>query len=896
MMAIYLSQVLEEAALRSKNSTVLYFFIERQNKKDTAADVLCGLLTRLLKARNDSDELTKHLLEEYEMQKDGLFGQDAIEALWRVFVKMITDPTAGQIYCIIDGLDYCTEDSLRRLISRITNFFLERTPVVNKPRLDTDPHSHPSAGPNSAQRLSEQRQDAGLKMILVSREKPEWVVEQLSEFARIDIGVRGRKDGAISRHTSKATRRQKTLASVVADVIRKQRMERLINHEDGSQSFAFDTRTGLANPSKEGIGSNHAALTRRKSAMFMTETPAVMSPLTHEPSLRSPSPAITQGSNMRKGGDQQTDNFSMPKKPDGRNEVSRSSRSRLSAFEVDPTPQGGQNDLASAPPLPPRPQSHSYKTSSDQYEQDLRHMDDIMVDEENEEDYGRKALRSYTRARLEELIAERQWPTEIQASFVTALEYCGDDSFLWVDLAIEEIRKAATDFAKIETVLNSLPQTLTEMYSYILLKIPPKLIDLVASLLRWSVGALQPLTILELTVALNLTTYTQGAASDLLRTAVSTCGNMLTINKEDETVNIVHHSLVDFLSADSSPIHQTSRLSRFIVCASDNHGKIANSCIVYLEAGCFREGSICMEQDEVAYKQRLAQFPFMKYASFFWMDHLQHAERPIIDLSSPFFQSKSKLRRSWWHTFWAAWAGGGTWFAPMNFTLLHLAARFNLVCIAELLLRRGDLKERIDKRDSHGYTPLEYSVIDGHMQMFQFLTGVGATQKDSAETLLELACRVGKRDIAEALLAKGYDVNMRAHSKSAKESIYKVTKFLPGTILEKTGWKFHNRYFGEQETPLIIAAMYGHGTIIDLLLDHGAFIDAGTTKGCTPLHAAADQGQIECVEILLKRGAMIFAKTTEEWLALHFAAWRGRLSVLKIFLDMGVPLESMTVK
>src|SRR4051794_29940862 len=61
MMAIHLSKELEMAA-KQTNDTVLYFFIDRQDKKDTAVHALRGLLTRLTKAKK---QLTKHLLEEY---------------------------------------------------------------------------------------------------------------------------------------------------------------------------------------------------------------------------------------------------------------------------------------------------------------------------------------------------------------------------------------------------------------------------------------------------------------------------------------------------------------------------------------------------------------------------------------------------------------------------------------------------------------------------------------------------------------------------------------------------------------------------------------------------------------------------------------------------------------
>jgi ankyrin repeat protein len=215
--------------------------------------------------------------------------------------------------------------------------------------------------------------------------------------------------------------------------------------------------------------------------------------------------------------------------------------------------------------------------------------------------------------------------------------------------------------------------------------------------------------------------------------------------------------------------------------------------------------------------------------------------------------------------------------------------------------RSGDLRARIDKRCSHGGTPLEYAVERGHMRMFRFLIDAGASQKAIAQTLLELACRKGQRDIAASLIDMGYNVNVRTQSLSATKSVYLTARWLPGAFSEgldtdSDTWSFCLRDVGEQQTILSTAATYGHTAVIKLLLDRGAFVNAATTKGFTPLHAASYQGHTECVETLVQRGATIMSQTTEGWLAFHFAALRGKLPVIEMFLDMGVSLGSTTTK
>lgn len=87
------------------------------------------------------------------------------------------------------------------------------------------------------------------------------------------------------------------------------------------------------------------------------------------------------------------------------------------------------------------------------------------------------------------------------------------------------------------------------------------------------------------------------------------------------------------------------------------------------------------------------------------------------------------------------------------------------------------------------------------------------------ESPLMMAALKGHLDLARKLIGRGADVN-------------------------KTGW-----------TALHYAATGGHLAIIDLLLEHHAYIDAESPNGTTPLMMAAQYGSIEAVKLLLEAGA-----------------------------------------
>ncbi|MFC0397060.1 ankyrin repeat domain-containing protein [Paraburkholderia rhizosphaerae] len=72
-------------------------------------------------------------------------------------------------------------------------------------------------------------------------------------------------------------------------------------------------------------------------------------------------------------------------------------------------------------------------------------------------------------------------------------------------------------------------------------------------------------------------------------------------------------------------------------------------------------------------------------------------------------------------------------------------------------------------------------------------------------------------------------------------------------------------------TPLHYAATNGHDDVIKILLDHSAYIDAGSPNGTTPLMMAARGGHLSTVKLLLDSGADLNVKNQLGLTALDFA-------------------------
>lgn len=108
------------------------------------------------------------------------------------------------------------------------------------------------------------------------------------------------------------------------------------------------------------------------------------------------------------------------------------------------------------------------------------------------------------------------------------------------------------------------------------------------------------------------------------------------------------------------------------------------------------------------------------------------------------------------------------------------------------------------------------------------------------ESALMLASLQGLTGLCSQLIEKGADVN-------------------------KPGW-----------APLHYAATNGHLSVMRLLLDHDAYIDAESPNGTTPLMMAAQYGTTAALTLLLEAGADPSLKNQQGLTAIHFAQRVGR--------------------
>eukprot|EP01046_Picozoa_sp_COSAG06_P036659 COSAG06_NODE_4064_length_4611_cov_23.753324_4_plen_429_part_00 len=88
---------------------------------------------------------------------------------------------------------------------------------------------------------------------------------------------------------------------------------------------------------------------------------------------------------------------------------------------------------------------------------------------------------------------------------------------------------------------------------------------------------------------------------------------------------------------------------------------------------------------------------------------------------------------------------------------------------------------------------------------------------------------------------------------------------------------------------LVCAAMYNHGTVVDLLVERGADLAATDGHGLTALHWAARQRHEAIIELLLRHKVPIDVtdETAHSWTPLHYAAFGGHVGCTQLLLAAG---------
>ena len=114
-----LSRAIVDENIVGDGYTTLYFFFQDRRKQRNATSALCSLLHQLFKSH-------QYLFNKYGQQALKEVGESLkfeFQALWDLFLRAVADPAAGQIVCVLDGLDECEEDGRHDLLRNLKEMY-----------------------------------------------------------------------------------------------------------------------------------------------------------------------------------------------------------------------------------------------------------------------------------------------------------------------------------------------------------------------------------------------------------------------------------------------------------------------------------------------------------------------------------------------------------------------------------------------------------------------------------------------------------------------------------------------------------------------------------------------------------------------------------------------------
>ncbi|MCJ1261200.1 Ankyrin-2 [Lobaria immixta] len=522
-------------------------------------------------------------------------------------------------------------------------------------------------------------------------------------------------------------------------------------------------------------------------------------------------------------------------------------------------------------------------------------------------------INQFIEVKVNELSVYRQYTGSLRAHVKKVFQSRAQGTFLWVGIVAKTLRKYKVTEVKI--ALDLFPPGLDKLYARMLLQIDIDRRDVAAKILRWVVMAVRPLTLSELSIAIDTTVRPSDDFShdEVTRDQVSYCGYFLTI-KEDQ-VSLIHQSAKDYFLRKTRD--SNSELEFFRVREEVVNLEIARKCLDYLQNGALAAGKVDLQNDT----SHLNTFPLLSYAALHWLEHARSLapSEDIFNLSLSFYHKKSQIRESWLKTYWTVEKYGA---APSeSFTILHLASCFGIQPLAENLFRKKGLlskvKRKLDqnKRYNGEMTALMWAVVGGHEAMVRLLLHKGADLEAKTSfgwTALHLAAMYGDEVVVRLLLEKGADFNamnlcgqtfirLRSSLRVMLRTITlrKVLRTMldpdarPGLGFELILALLKNcADLDVKFTALHLAAENGHETVVRLLLEKGVDFEAKNSFGLTALHLAAEGGHEAVTRLLLEKGAVVEAKAGFGGTVLHRAAQQGNDALVRLLLENGVDVNA----
>ena len=369
--------------------------------------------------------------------------------------------------------------------------------------------------------------------------------------------------------------------------------------------------------------------------------------------------------------------------------------------------------------------------------------------------------------------------------------------------------------------------------------------------LKWVLYSERPLRAEELCHALALEMGSPDLDSNnipVLRTLLSSCLGLVTVEGPSSTVRLVHFTLLEHLLSNPTLFHSP-------------HSTITEVCLTYLNFECIRDLSPTLVVAPPT-------MPLLEYASIYWGEHgrmgmTENAKTLALKLLDRFgdhISAQLLLLHYKRDGHWCPNFNGAR--GPTGFTGLHGVAFLGIVEMVSAVLEMK--KWDVNATDCMGSTALIWAARRGHEEVVKMLLerkDVNPNQPDTNHGTRPISwAAAGEHEGVVKTLLEREDVNpnpadtfySRAPLSRAAENGHEG---LVKMFLARKDVNPNQADPASGRTPLSWAAENGHEGVVKMLLEQED-VDLGradTFYGRTPLSLAAENGHEGVVEMLLER-------------------------------------------
>ena len=439
------------------------------------------------------------------------------------------------------------------------------------------------------------------------------------------------------------------------------------------------------------------------------------------------------------------------------------------------------------------------------------------------------------------------------------------DRFRWIFCQLEVLRDCLP--SSVGRTLRELPESLDETYERILKEIKKPNRAHARRVLQCLVVAVRPLRVEELAEVLAVDfddaegiprSKPDWRWEEQELALLSACSSLIAIVEagDSRVVQFSHFSVKEFLTSPRLAI-ASGEVSNYHIDSEPAHTILAQTCLgVLLQIEYDVEG--CTPEDH----------PLARYAAEHWTTHARFREvssrlhkgmEYLFDANKPHFKV------------WLTLCDLDT--SPETDATFHLFAPYGkspatplfyaALCGFHDLVEHLITKHPQDVNADGGYymRPLVAALAGEHFQTADLLRHNGAD--------LDVRGRYERVPLHAAAFSGNFEV------------VRILIECDPTAI---------NARAAIGSTPLLLASggfYFKDGSVLRLLLEHGADINVQNQIGWTPLLMASFNGALEVVRLFLENGADVEAKTNDGKTALQVAAEEGHEEVVELLREQG---------